>query len=64
MANTGRAIATLFIGAAVGAAVGYILATDEQKRKENMDMIKDKFQDLKDKVSRKKHEVEEDIYNA
>ena len=41
MANAVKTVATLLIGAAIGAAVGYILATDEKKRKEDLDKIKD-----------------------
>jgi gas vesicle protein len=64
MANTGKTIATLLIGAAVGAAVGYILATDKDKRTENMDRIKDRFNDLKNKFSKRGQDLEEEIYNA
>jgi len=64
MANTGKTVATLLIGAAIGAAVGYILATDKDKRLENMDKIKDRLSNLKDKFSKKTSDIEEDIYSA
>jgi HAMP domain-containing protein len=65
MANTGRTVATLLIGAAVGAAVGYILATDKEKRQENMERIRDRFADLKNKFSKTApQDLEEEIYNA
>jgi len=64
MANTGKTVATLLIGAAVGAAVGYILATDKEKRDENMGAIKDKFNDLKGRFSKKGQDLEEEIFNA
>lgn len=71
MANTARAVATLLIGAAVGAAVGYILATDEKKRKEDLDKIKDQVTHwtdaLKEKagtIKKKAQDVETDIYNS
>jgi gas vesicle protein len=64
MANTGKTIATLLIGAAVGAAVGYVLATDKDKRQENMDRIKDRFNGIKDRFSKKNADLEEEIYNA
>ena len=65
MANTGRTVATLLIGAAVGAAVGYILATDKEKRQEGLERIRDRFADLKSKISRKTpQDLEEEIYNA
>jgi gas vesicle protein len=64
MANTGKTVATLLIGAAIGAAVGYILATDKDTRAENMGRIKDKFSDLKTRFSKKGQDLEEEIYNA
>lgn len=64
MANTGKTIATLLIGAAVGAAVGYILATDKDTRAENMDKIKDRLSNLKNRFSKKTEDLEQEIYNA
>jgi len=65
MANTGRTVATLLIGAAVGAAVGYILATDKDKRQEGLERIRDRFADLKNKFSKNvPQDLEEEIYNA
>jgi hypothetical protein len=68
MASTGRTVATLLIGAAVGAAVGYILATDKDKRSEVVDSLKNKFSDLQDQVktrfSKKSQDLEQEIYNA
>lgn len=65
MANTGKTVATLLIGAAVGAAVGYVLATDKDVRAENLERIKDRLTDLKKKISKKiPHDLEEEIYNA
>lgn len=64
MANTGKTIATLLIGAAVGAAVGYVFAMDEDKRKKNLDMLKGKMNDLKSKLNNKAEELEENIYSS
>lgn len=64
MANTGRTVATLLIGAAVGAAVGYLLATDKDQRQESFDRIKDRFSDLKNKIKKQTPDLEEEIYNA
>ncbi len=65
MANTGKTVATLLIGMAVGAAVGYILATDKDTRSENLRRIRDKYADLKNKVTRQHpQDLEEEIYNA
>jgi gas vesicle protein len=64
MANTAKTIATLLIGAAIGAAVGYVLATDEDKRQEDMDKIKDRISDLKDRFKKKTEDLEQEIYNG
>ncbi len=64
MANTGKTIATLLIGAAIGAAVGYVLATDQDKRQEDMDMLKDRISDLKNKFRKKTEDLEQEIYNG
>lgn len=58
MAKTGKTVATLLIGAAIGAAVGYLLATDKDKRKEDFGKLKDGFNGLKDKLSKKAEELE------
>ncbi len=64
MANTGKTVATLLIGAAIGAAVGYILATDKEMRSENLEKVKDRLSSLKDKFSKRTADIEEEIYNA
>jgi hypothetical protein len=68
MANTGRTVATLLIGAAVGAAVGYVLATDKDSRAETLDRMKSKLTDLQDQVknrfAKKSQDLEQEIYNA
>ncbi len=64
MAKAGKTVATLIIGAAIGAALGYILATDKEKRQEDLANVKDKFKELKDKLSKKSKELEEDIFNV
>lgn len=71
MANTGRTVATLLIGAAVGAALGYILATDEKKRKEDLEKIKsqvnhwtDSLKNKADHLKKKAEDLETDIYNS
>ncbi len=60
--NVGKAVATLLIGAAVGAAVGYVIATDSDKRNEQLDSIKDKLNQLKGKLTKKAKDIEEEIF--
>jgi hypothetical protein len=62
--NTGKTVATLLIGAAIGAAVGYILATDKDTRQEGLERIKDRLNTLKGKFNKKHVDLEEEIYNA
>jgi gas vesicle protein len=64
MAKTGKTVATLLIGAAIGAAVGYLLATDKEKRQEDLSKIKDKFKDIKEKMTKKTEDLEHDIYHS
>ncbi len=64
MAKTGKTVATLLIGAAIGAAVGYLLATDKEKRQKDMAKIKDRFSNLKDKLAKKTEDFEHEIYNS
>ena len=62
--NSCKTVATLLIGAAIGAAVGYILATDKDTRQEGLDRIKDRLSTLKGKFNKKHVDLEEEIYNA
>jgi gas vesicle protein len=64
MANTGKTVATLLIGAAIGAAVGYILATDKDTRQESIDKLKDGLNNLTKKFAKKTEDMEQEIYNA
>lgn len=62
--NAGKTVATLLIGTALGAALGYLLATDSEKRAEQVEALKDKVNRLKEKLSRKTADIEDEIYNA
>ena len=64
MAKTGKTVATLLIGAAIGAAVGYILATVKETRADTVGKIKDKLGNLKNKFSKQAQDLEEEIYNG
>jgi gas vesicle protein len=64
MGKAGNSIATLLLGAAVGVAVGYLLATDQETRQEDMDKIKKSLESLKSKVAKKGMDVEEEIYHS
>lgn len=70
--NAGKTVATLLIGAAIGAATGYLIGTDKDQRddqfrhlknsaRKNFDQIKDK---VKDKLGKHAADIEEEIYNA
>lgn len=64
MAKVGNTIATLLVGVAVGAAVGYMLATDKDKRQEDLDKLKKGLGSLKDKFGKKAADLEEEIYHT
>ncbi len=64
MAKIGNTIATLLVGAAAGIAVGYILATDKETRKEDLEKLKNGLSNLKDKFSNKAQDVEDQIYHS
>ena len=64
MAKTGNTIATLLIGAAIGVAVGYVLATDKETRVEDMEKIKKGLGSLKTKFAKKGADLEEEIYHS
>jgi len=64
MAKTGNTIATLLIGAAIGVAVGYVLATDKDTRAEDMEKVKKGLNNLKTKFAKKGADLEEEIYHS
>lgn len=66
--SVGKTVATLLIGAAVGAAAGYMLATDKDQRDEHLDEIKNKVDDLtsklKSKFNKQVSDIEQEIFNS
>ena len=64
MAKTGKTVGTLLLGAVIGAAVGYLLATDKEKRTDDLGKIKEKINTLKDKMAKKAEDLEHDIYHS
>ncbi|RYF82811.1 MAG: hypothetical protein EOO03_15805 [Chitinophagaceae bacterium] len=65
MANSaGKTVATLLIGAAVGAAVGYVLGTDKDKRQEQVDKLKGSIDRLKARLGKKASDIEDEIFSA
>ena len=65
MANSaGKTVATLLIGAAVGAAVGYVLGTDKDKRQEQIDKLKSSIDRLKARMGKKASDIEDEIFSA
>ena len=64
MAKIGNTIATLLVGAAVGVAVGYVLATDKETREADMEKVKKTLNNLKGKFAKKGQDLEEEIYHS
>ena len=64
MAKIGNTIATLLVGAAVGVAVGYVLATDKETRQEDLEKLKKGLNNLKGKFAQKGQDMEEEIYHS
>ncbi|MEO6832918.1 MAG: hypothetical protein ABI378_10530 [Chitinophagaceae bacterium] len=68
MANIGKTVATLVIGVVIGAAASYILATDKDRRHEDIEGLKDKVSSLQEKMKKKfkkkTQDLEQEIYNA
>jgi gas vesicle protein len=62
--NAGKTVATLLIGAAVGAAVGYVLGTDKDKRQEQVDRLKNSIDRLKARMGKKSSDIEDEIFSA
>lgn len=62
--NAGKTVATLLIGAAVGAAVGYVLGTDKDKRQEQVDRLKNSIDRLKARMGKKASDIEDEIFSA
>ncbi len=64
MAKIGNTIATLLVGAAVGVAVGYVLATDKETRQEDLEKLKKGLDKLKGKYKKEGAGLEEEIYHT
>ena len=64
MAKIGNTIATLLVGAAVGVAVGYVLATDKETRQEDYEKVKKGLSNLKNKFSKQGADLEEEIFHS
>ncbi|HRP89827.1 MAG TPA: hypothetical protein PKX92_07295 [Edaphocola sp.] len=60
--NVGKTVATLLLGTVIGAAAGYILGTDKEKRDEQIDKLKDSVNKLKSKLSKKEKDLEAEIF--
>ena len=64
MAKIGNTIASLLVGAAVGVAVGYILATDKETRAEDLEKLKKGLNNINGKFNKKGADLEEEIYHS
>lgn len=62
--NAGKTVATLLIGAAIGAAAGYILGTDKDARHDQIDRLKANIDRLKNKLTKKTADIEDEIFSA
>lgn len=66
--NAGKTVAALILGITVGAAAGYLLGTDKEKRNQQLDQLKDSFDTLSDKVKgvfkKATEDIEEEIFNS
>lgn len=62
--NAGKTVATLLIGAAIGAAAGYILGTDKDTRQDQIDRLKANIDRLKNKLTKKTADIEDEIFSA
>ncbi len=65
MSKSSKTLTTLLAGVAIGAAVGYLLSMDKDKRDELAcglkDKLNDKLNDLKEKFNKKTSEIEEEL---
>jgi len=64
MGREGRSLSSFLLGATVGLAVGYVLATDKETRKEDMEKVKKSLNTLKDKFAKKGQVLDEDIFHS
>jgi gas vesicle protein len=65
MSKTNNTLIALLAGAAVGTAIGYLLATDKEKRQEDMEKVKKGLNNLAEKLGKKVEDsLEENIYHS
>ncbi len=62
--NAGKTVAGILVGLVAGAALGYVLGTDKDKRQEQIDKLKDSVNRLRSRMSKKPADIEDEIYNA
>jgi uncharacterized membrane-anchored protein YhcB (DUF1043 family) len=64
MAREGRSVSSFLLGAVAGLVVGYVLATDKETRKEDLEKVKNSLSNLKEKFAKKEASLEEDIFHS
>lgn len=64
MARTGKTLTTLLAGIALGTLLGYLMATDKDKRAEDMEKLKARINDMKTKMKKQTEDLEHDIYQS
>lgn len=64
----GKTLAALLVGATIGAALGYVLGSDKEKRNQQLDQIKNSFESMSDKVKSKfkktAADIEDEIFSS
>ncbi len=61
--NAGKTPAGLLVGLVAGAALGYVLGTDKDKRNDQIDKLKSTVNKLKSRLGKKAADIEDEIYN-
>ena len=64
MEKVGKTITSFLLGATVGVVVGYVLATDKETRKEDLEKVRSAIKNVKGKFAKKATDLDEEIYHS